>query len=182
MLTKRTLLTAAHCLKSHNNERKVILGQNDLNDEIQLSSRQEIEISHVTRHPEYNNETAYFDVAIIHTNEDIDMENGVKPVCLSDQTFETADFLHKKNREVIMVGWGKKSEDRRKELPLVLRSASVNLFGQDKCNKSYDISGEAKNAQEREEFLPELFNSKVICAGSSVSYFQEYIRTIGKQA
>ena len=94
VLTKRTLLTAAHCLKKFDQkENSVIVGENDLNSDTGSISRQEMSISHVIRHPDYDNVTAYFDVAIIHTVEDIDLDDGVKPACLSNQTFKTTDFL-----------------------------------------------------------------------------------------
>ena len=97
VLTKRTLLTAAHCLRKFDQEKNiVIVGADDLNSDTGSSYRQEMSISHVISHPDYDDVTAYFDVAIIHTVEDIDFDNefGVKPACLSNLTFETTDFLH----------------------------------------------------------------------------------------
>ena len=96
VLTKKTLLTAAHCLKKFDKQKnKVIVGENDLNSDSPSISKQEISISHVARHPDYDNVTAYFDVAIIHTVKDIEFDNddGVKPACLSNQTFETTKFF-----------------------------------------------------------------------------------------
>ena len=177
VLTKRTLLTAAHCFKKNapqNNS--VILGQNDLNSETGSNSVQEIRISHGISHPEYDNVTAYFDIAVIHTVEDIefDYEFGVKPACLSNETFKTTDFLQNENRENYLAGWGIKSETEI-YAPSILSSSSLNLFTEESCNSSYDISGASKIGQHREKFLPNLFNSKVICAGSTVSNFDRFI-------
>lgn len=170
VLTKRTLLTAAHCFKKNapqNNS--VILGQDDLNSEEGSNSVQEISISHGISHPEYDNVSAYFDVAIIHTVQDIEFDNefGVKPACLSNETFKTTDFLQNENRENYLAGWGIKSETEI-YAPSKLSSSSLNLFTEETCNSSYDISGKGKIAQHREKFLPNLFNSEVICAGSTV--------------
>ena len=94
VLTKKTLLTAAHCLKKFNKQKnRVIVGENDLNSDSGSISRKEISISRAVRHPDYDNVTAYFDVAIIHTVEEIDFDSGVKPACLSNQTFKTTKFF-----------------------------------------------------------------------------------------
>merc|ERR1712051_169436 len=69
VLTKNTLLTAAHCIRKFDRQENiVIVGANDLNSDTGSSSRQEMNISHVARHPDYDDVTAYFDVAIIHTD------------------------------------------------------------------------------------------------------------------
>ena len=61
VLTKKTLLTAAHCLKTFDKQKnRVIVGENDLNSDSPSISKQEISISHVARHPDYDNVTAYF--------------------------------------------------------------------------------------------------------------------------
>ena len=96
VLTKKTLLTAAHCLRKFDPEENIVtVGANDLNSDDWSSHRQEMSISHVISHPDYDGTTAYFDVAIIHTVDDIDFDNesGVKPACLSNETFKTTDFL-----------------------------------------------------------------------------------------
>ena len=94
VLTKRTLLTVAHCLRNFDKqENSVVVGANDLNTDTPSNSRQEIGISHVVIHPDYDDVTAYFDVAIIHTDKNIDFDDefGVKPACLLNYT---SDFLH----------------------------------------------------------------------------------------
>jgi len=167
VLTKRTLVTAAHCLRKFDQEENsVIVGANDLNSDTGSNSRQEMRISRVVRHPDYDDVTAYFDIAIIHTDEDIEFDNefGVKPACLSNLTFKTTDFLHNENRENYLAAWGKKSETE----PSVLSLSSLNLFPEESCDKKYDISGSSDIAKNREKFLPNRFNSTVICAGSTV--------------
>jgi secreted trypsin-like serine protease len=175
VLTKRTLLTAAHCFKKNAPEdNSVILGQKNLNSETGSDSVQEISISHGISHPEYDNVSAYFDIAVIHTDEDIKFANGVKPACLSNETFKTTDFLQNENRETYLAGWGIKSETEI-YAPSILSSSSLNLFTEESCNSKYDIFGSSAVAQQREKFLPNLFNSKVICAGSTVSNFDNFI-------
>ena len=49
----------------------------------------------------------------------------------------------------------------------------MNLFPEESCNTKYDISGSSDIAKNREKFLPNRFNSTVICAGSTVSKFDK---------
>ena len=102
VLTKRTLLTAAHCVREFDKQENFVVvdlqplvGAKDLNSDTPSNYLQEMSISRVVRHPDYDNVTAYFDIAIIHTDEDIEFDNefGVKPACLSNETFKTTDFL-----------------------------------------------------------------------------------------
>ena len=97
VLTKTTLLTAAHCVREFDKQKnRVVVGAKDLNSDTPSNSRQERGISRVVIHPDYDDVTAYFDVAIIHTDEEIDFdyEFGVKPACLSNLTSKSTDFLH----------------------------------------------------------------------------------------
>jgi len=167
VLTKRTLLTAAHCLRKFDQEKNIVtVGANDLNSEDWSSHRQEMSISHVISHPDYDDITAYFDVAIIHTVDDIEFDNesGVKPACLSNETFKTTDFLRNENRETYLAAWGGKTKTEPSEISM----SSLNLFPEESCDTKYDISGKSKVAKNREKFLPNRFNSTVICAGSTV--------------
>ena len=80
-------------------------------------------------------------------------------------------FSKKQNRENYLAAWGKKSETE----PSVLSLSSLNLFPEESCDKKYDISGSSDIAKNREKFLPNRFNSTVICAGSTVSKFDKYM-------
>ena len=96
VLTKTTLLTAAHCVREFDKKKNsVVVGAIELNYDTPSNYRQEMSISRVVRHPDYDDVAAYFDIAIIHTDDDIDFDNefGVKPACLSNETFKTTDFL-----------------------------------------------------------------------------------------
>ena len=117
VLTKRTLLTAAHCVREFDKQENFVVvdlqplvGAKDLNSDTPSNYLQEMSISRVVRHPDYDNVTAYFDIAIIHTDEDIEFDNefGVKPACLSNETFKTTDFLR---NEVTRINLKKKPND-----------------------------------------------------------------------
>ena len=81
----------------------------------------------------------------------------------SEILFILVTSLKKQNRENYLAAWGRKNE--------TLNLSWMNLFPEETCNKKYDISGSCNNCQKREKFLPNQFNSTVICAGSTVSKF-----------
>ena len=78
VLTKTTLLTAAHCVREFDKQENFVVvdlqplvGAKDLNSDTPSNYRQERSISHVVRHPDYDDDTAYFDIAIIHTGKSL---------------------------------------------------------------------------------------------------------------
>ena len=76
-------------------------------------------------------------------------------------------FSKKKDRENYLLGWRKKSESE----PSLLSLSPLNLFSEERCNKTYGIYGTSYSAENRKQFLPNLFNPTVTCAGSTVSKF-----------
>ena len=51
-----------------------MLGQSDLNAENPTNYQQVIDISHVEPHPDYDNVSAYYDIGLIFTQEDIEFK------------------------------------------------------------------------------------------------------------
>ena len=112
VLTKTTLLTAAHCVREFDKQKNsVVVGAKDLNSDTPSNYRQEMSISRVARHPDYDDVAAYYDIAIIHTDDNIEFDNefGVKPACISNLTFKSTDFLH---NEVTRINLEKKYQHK----------------------------------------------------------------------
>ena len=76
-------------------------------------------------------------------------------------------FWKKQNRENYLAAWDRKNETE----PSVLSLSWLNLFSEKNCNTKYDVYGTSPIAKKRKKFLPDRFNSTVICAGSTVSKF-----------
>ena len=74
-------------------------------------------------------------------------------------------FWKKQNRENYLAAWDRKNETE----PSVLSLSWLNLFSEKNCNTKYDVYGTSPIAKKRKKFLPDRFNSTVICAGSTVS-------------
>ena len=82
ILSKHILMTAGHCIRSHESNRKVLLGQTELNSDTFETSRQVLNIERVEQHPKYDNTTAYYDIGLIYTIEEIEFNEAAQPICL----------------------------------------------------------------------------------------------------
>ena len=158
---------AGHCFKYFPQMKKqVLLGQTELNSEDWSATRILINIRNVTAHPNYNNKSAYCDIGIIYTDEDIIFNNAIQPILLSDKPAENIDFLLNKEREVGLAGWADPSKTKTKETKL--KYTPLTIYSNDYCDDKYHINGDAKIADERKTMLPIFATGQTICAGSSV--------------
>jgi len=71
-------------------------------------------------HPNYNNETAYYDVAVLVT-EKVTFSRSISPVCLPESPSDDIDKY--KNYQVELTGWGQshlhgRTSDRLKRVSL----------------------------------------------------------------
>ena len=177
ILSKNILMTAAHCIRSHESKRKVLLGQSVLDSETFDSTRQLLNIAKVEQHPEYDNETAYFDIGLIFTSEEIEYNDAVQPICLPTTPSQNLDDLH--GNLAILAGWGQESVNGNRE-KVTLRRIPLAIFSQEQCHHKYDLRGSGDDAKARARFLPDMFTSQTICAGSSVSL--QIIKILNVQA
>merc|ERR1719203_153601 len=107
-------MTAAHCLRDHNSNFQLLLGQSHLNSETFGQYRQLVSISRVEQHPEYDNKAGYFDVGLIHTTEPIEFTEAVQPLYLPPKSFQITSGLSTK-----LAGWGQTQKNNvRSELTL----------------------------------------------------------------
>ena len=155
-------MTAAHCLRNHNSNYQVLLGQSHLNSETFGKYRQLVSISRVEQHPKYDNTSGYFDVGLIHTAEPIEFTEAVKPLCLPPKSFQITSGLSTK-----LAGWGQ-TQKNNVRTELTLRHIYLTLFDKNYCYEKYEITG-GDAGKKRQKFLPDMFTDQVICAGSDVS-------------
>ena len=93
ILSKNILMTAAHCIRSHESKRQVLLGQSELNSDTFETSRQLLNIAKVEQHPKYNNKTAYYDIGLIYTTEEIAFTEAAKPICLPSMPSQDSNTM-----------------------------------------------------------------------------------------
>ena len=64
IISKHILMTAAHCLRTHESKRQVLVGQSMLKSDTFETTRQVLNIAKVEQHPKYIDYIAYF---LLHT-------------------------------------------------------------------------------------------------------------------
>lgn len=107
---------------------------------------------------------AYFDVAIIEMDLTVEFSNSIYPICIP----ETASGIDNRvNVGASLAGWGA-TENFNGEPSTVLKETKMNVFAQSHCNSSWDITSIAlPEAANVEKEIPELFQSNLLCAGST---------------
>lgn len=159
VLSKKILISAAHCFKGSSDlDLKVTLGQVELNADYVVREKQIVNVDKVEMHPKYDNTSAYFDLCLIHTQEEIQFNDGIRPICLSDRPLNSVDGV--KSRSVMLAGWGQHEGQEAH-----LKKMEMTIFGHDYCYQKYDVHGESDDGRLRETFLPNHVTSQTMCAG-----------------
>ena len=141
----------------------MLLGQTKLNNDEWSDTRQLITINKTKIHDKYVGTGAYYDIGIIFVNEDIVFKEGISPICLPNQPFETEHLIRE---ETSLVGWGKHEDTDKANDKLSI--SLLQVYAKENCNKKYDIPGESKVAKQSKAMLPNLFTEQAFCAGSTV--------------
>ena len=65
---------------------------------------QDRKVKHISIHPSFNMKNLYYDVALVHTQENFDFEEHIKPICLPDATSQLPSF---DDEPCFTMGYGK---------------------------------------------------------------------------
>lgn len=95
-------------------------------------TEQEVAVSEIFVHPEYDNYTVDNDIAVLKLERPLEMDDYVSPVCLPSTDDQMAT-----NRSGTILGWGKK---RNTEMfgTQVLQEARVPIADTEECRKVYE--------------------------------------------
>ena len=107
ILNNNTLLTATFCIDDLPENNQIIVGKYDLNDTF-TKYQQLLNINRTFFHPDFDNVTVYYDIAIIKTNEVIQFTDAVQPICLPYKPSDNENF--RKNHAVDIIGWSWEEE------------------------------------------------------------------------
>ena len=165
IISKHILMTAAHCLRTHESKRQVLVGQSMLKSDTFETTRQVLNIAKVEQHPKYIDYIAYFDIGLIYTSEEIQFNEAVQRACLPTAPSQNSDDLD--GNIAVVAGWGKESEDGINSKG-ILRRISLAVFSYETCHQKYDLTGNSDDARNRKTFLPQMFTNQMLCAGSTV--------------
>ena len=99
IITKNLVMTAAHCLFNSKNELdkdvSILFGHSDISSA--LIKRQRVES--ILVHPQHGNKKYYNDVALLRLSKDLEFDNTVQPIALSNDDI-TGDLLLLCNKEI----------------------------------------------------------------------------------
>ncbi|WP_413612699.1 S1 family serine peptidase [Bdellovibrio sp. HCB-110] len=140
LIKKNWVLTAAHCVKG-SSIKNVVIG---LHDQRNASKAENIRPKRVIPHPQYDDNNADFDFALIELSKDSQFE----PIAIN--TTEIAIPTGSDQIMATVAGWGVMKEDSY-STPSRLQKVDVPLVPHDVCNQNY------KNA----------ITDRMLCAGYS---------------
>ncbi|XP_064187903.1 suppressor of tumorigenicity 14 protein isoform X1 [Anguilla rostrata] len=136
LVSSRWLLSAAHCFQdsdaikySDARSWKAYLGMRVMNTVSNAVATRLIR--RVVLHPQYDQFTSDYDIALLELSAPIFLSDWVQPVCVPapSHTFGSGS-------NCFVTGWGVLMEDG--ELASLLQEATVKIIGHSTCNKLYD--------------------------------------------
>jgi hypothetical protein len=157
LISHKHFLTAAHCVKNTTN-RNIHVGAFDLSTPRQQGI--DVDIKYVNIHPLYNHPNAYFDIAII-TTDNVEFTNKIQPICLPK--YSSTDVHKYDEKHVDLLGWGGTGHET--EPSKTLKRVSQQIFDNEYCNKTHIREDSYKETIKKA--VPDLFQSHLICAGTN---------------
>ncbi|KAI2804691.1 hypothetical protein BLOT_003679 [Blomia tropicalis] len=127
LISPQYVLTAAHCIKSG-----LYVRAGEHNFAVDEGTEQEVQVSSIEIHPDYDNYTVDNDIALLRLESPLEIDDYVSPICLPSIDDEMSI-----NRTATILGWGKK---RNSEMfgTQVLQEARVPIADTDDCKKVYE--------------------------------------------
>jgi trypsin len=131
IVTKKHLLTAAHCLNSAN-PLQVLLGVNGLWNHKYGTI---LDVVEENGHPRYvKNRSYHFDVAVLTVNETIQNGPNINPVCMSKTPVDNVNQLA--GKLTTLTGWGGTSQ-KHLETSFGLMQVQLYVYQTGYCNYVY---------------------------------------------
>lgn len=136
LISRRHLVTAAHCIKYGENralradELLVILGKYRIHKWTE-SGTVIREASHVHLHPDYRALNSDADLAVIVLTEPVTFTPTVRPVCVWPEASDLADLV---GQQGTIVGWGR--DETGAKITAVPRQTRVLIVSQEQCLRS----------------------------------------------
>lgn len=148
MISKRYVLTAAHCINE--DLTSVLLGTTDV-----TSPGKRLQVMATKTHESFTNDyerkfALPFEIAIIRLNEDVDFTRFIQPICLP---FQLNDYEYpSENTSFIVAGWGEREFITSNN---ILSKTELRFYNYAECKNIYAAH-------------KKYFNEKVICAGGEI--------------
>ncbi|XP_063709349.1 venom serine protease Bi-VSP [Culicoides brevitarsis] len=147
LITKRHVLTAAHCGKP--TLRSVALGIHDIN---KLYEGVVIQVEKTRVHEEYDSKKIVNDICMLKLIQDAPINDFIRPICLPTQ--EPQRSMDLTGYQPFVAGWGTTSTQG--PAANVLQEVQVPVVSTQSCGNSYKT------------FFPnQVYDNRIICAGAT---------------
>nr|XP_012226054.1 PREDICTED: venom serine protease-like isoform X1 [Linepithema humile] len=132
IISKSHVVTAAHCVENRDmNKVGILVGEHDVTIGEETNATRLHRIKKCTIHPQYDSNTSH-DIAVCETNDTIEFNAAVGPVCLP--------FQHKQdsfdNENVTALGWGLTEFAGAKATKL--QKVNLTVMNLNTCNDKYE--------------------------------------------
>lgn len=147
LITKRHVLTAAHCIKP--TLKAVALGIHDIN---KLAEGSVIAVSTMKRHEEYDAKRILNDIAMLKLAKEATINDFIRPVCLPLQ--EPQKSMDLTGYQPFVAGWG--TTDANGPSANILQEVQVPVVNTQSCGNAY-----------KTYFPNQVFDNRILCAGAT---------------
>ena len=161
ILTRRYILTAAHCFTEQSNFKEkdfpnaVRVGSNRIDSRYSQDQR----IEQYKRHPKYEFPIYYFDLALVFLEEDLVFSSKISAISLPQTT-----MTHPGAGALSIQGWGKDEEGISGKRVSV---ANVGIRSKAECD--YKLSNAGSYQNRVDILMPQLSEDILFCADASIN-------------
>lgn len=132
LIRHNAVLTGAHCVHSHLSGRIIVrVGEWDTCHVDEVYPHQDIVVSSVVVHDQFDPATLAFDVAVLTLSEEVLPAAHINTICLPDAEHSVDIDYH----ECFATGWGKETFEQN-QYTNILKEVPLHVVGHDDCQKA----------------------------------------------